>query len=65
MLLGSLLLTLLSPVPQPPAAQPPEERAECLRTCAGAPKEATGQHLMACLQGCERAPTDGGVTVLP
>lgn len=53
MLLAALVLTLLNPAP--PAPQPASEslKAECLKTCAGAPKHANGQKLLACLQRCE------------
>lgn len=63
MLLGTLLLALLNPVPPPaPAPAPVDVRAECLKTCAGAPKDSTGKSLLACLQRCEPAPAaDAGV----
>ena len=53
MLLGALLLTLLSPVPAPPPKPAVDGRAECLKRCAGAPKDATGKKLLACLRSCE------------
>lgn len=60
MLLGALVLTLLTPVPAPPAPKPPADvRAECLKACAGAPKDATGAALLQCLRQCE--PSDAGV----
>lgn len=40
----------------PPAVEPApkrDARAECLKRCAGAPKEATGARLLACLSACE------------
>lgn len=56
MMLGALLLALLNPVPVAPAPRAPVDvRAECLKSCAGAPKDATGQVLLACLQRCEPA----------
>ena len=61
MLLGALLLNLLTPVPAPaPKPAPLDVRAECMKRCAGAPKDAKGTQLLACLQSCE--PTDAGVT---
>jgi hypothetical protein len=59
MLLGALLVTLLSPVPNPPAKVPVDARAECLKRCAGVPKESTGKQLLQCLSACE--PTDAGI----
>ena len=59
MLLGALLVSLLSPVPPPAPKTPVDARAECLKRCAGAPKESTGQQLLACLNACE--PTDAGI----
>ncbi|MDP3153976.1 MAG: hypothetical protein Q8N23_14985 [Archangium sp.] len=58
MLLGAILLALLNPVP---ATSPADVRAECLKTCAGAPKGATGEVLLHCLQRCEPAAADAGV----
>ena len=58
MLLGALLLALLNPVPP---VSPADVRAECLKTCAGAPKGATGAVLLHCLQRCEPSPADAGV----
>ncbi len=64
MLLGTLLLALLNPVPpKAPAPAPVDMRAECMKSCAGAPKDSTGQTLLACLQRCEpTAPADAGVS---
>ena len=61
MLLGALVLALLNPVPvsAPPKA-PVDVRAECLKSCAGAPKDASGPVLLQCLQRCEPS-TDAGV----
>ena len=60
MLLGSLLLALVVPAPVPVAPKPPVDvRAECLKACAGAPKDATGAALLQCLRQCE--PSDAGV----
>ena len=59
MLLGALLLTLLNPVPVV-SQTPVDVRAECLKRCAGAPKDATGRALLQCLERCEPA-ADGGV----
>jgi hypothetical protein len=57
MLLAALLLLASTP----PAPAPTDtDRAECLKYCAGAPKDATGQKLLACLNRCE-APADAGV----
>lgn len=53
MLLGALVLTLLSPVPLVAPKAPVDERAECLKTCAGAPRDATGAVLLQCLRRCE------------
>lgn len=62
MLLGTLLLALLNPVPPPAPAAPVDVRAECLKSCAGAPKDATGKSLLACLQRCEpTSAADAGV----
>jgi hypothetical protein len=62
MLLGALVLTLLSPVPVGPAPKAPvDSRAACLKACAGAPKDATGQQLLQCLRSCE-LPADAGVS---
>lgn len=36
-----------------------DERAACMKSCAGAPKDATPQKLMQCLSQCED-PRDGG-----
>lgn len=59
MLLAALLLLAgATPVP----AKGDTDRAECLKQCAGAPKDATGQKLLACLAQCE-APADAGVPV--
>ena len=57
MLPGTLLLALL--VPAPAAAPSKDDRAVCLKACAGAPKEAKGAVLLECLRSCE--PTDAGV----
>ncbi|MFZ5439990.1 MAG: hypothetical protein ACOZQL_08265 [Myxococcota bacterium] len=47
-----------APAPQP---QPRNDaRAECLKMCAGAPKDADGRRLLACLTRCEPAFVDGG-----
>lgn len=63
MLLAALVLALAAPPPAPatPPTQNPNntQRAECLRQCAGAPKDATGKKLMACLQACETKPDAG------
>jgi hypothetical protein len=58
MLLGALLLALLNPVPPP---VPVNVRTECLKTCAGAPKDAKGAALLQCLERCAPSSTDGGV----
>lgn len=39
-------------VPPPPSLR--QEDASCLRRCAGLPKEARGEKLLACLSQCER-----------
>ena len=63
MLLGSLLLALVVPAPVPVAPKPPVDvRAECLKRCAGAPKDASGRQLLECLQRCEQPATDAGVS---
>ncbi len=61
MLLGTLLLALLVPAPAPVevAVESKNARAECMKTCAGAPKDATGAVLLQCLRSCE--PVDAGV----
>ncbi|MDP1823366.1 MAG: hypothetical protein Q8L48_08995 [Archangium sp.] len=60
MLLGALVLALLTPVPVPVTPKPAvDARAECLKACAGAPKDATGKRLLQCLRSCE--PPDAGV----
>jgi hypothetical protein len=59
MLLATLLLLAGAPATTPPAPKD-SDRAECLKQCAGAPKDATGQKLLACLNRCE-VPTDAGV----
>lgn len=54
MVLRALGVMVLMAVP--PAAEPPpkvDARAECLKRCAGAPKDATGARLLACLSTCE------------
>ena len=61
MLLGSLLLALVIPAPAPVAPKPADARAECLKSCAGAPKDASGKLLLQCLQRCEAPATDAGV----
>lgn len=55
MLLAALVLSLaVAPAsPAPPPAPQATRQADCLRSCAGAPKDASGQKLMACLQRCE------------
>lgn len=60
LLLRALGLAVLLAMPaeaetQPTPAPPPrvDARAECLKACAGAPKDATGQHLLACLNRCD------------
>lgn len=57
----AVLLALLSfpALAEEPQLPPPaDQRAACLKTCAGEPKEATPEKLMACLKGCG----DGGVS---
>lgn len=51
----AVLLAMPAEAETRPAAPPPrvDARAECLKACAGAPKDATGQHLLACLNRCE------------
>ena len=61
MLLGSLLLALLIQGPAAPAPKPTDARAECLRSCAGAPKDADGKALIGCLHRCETPAVDAGV----
>lgn len=53
MLLAALVLTLLNPAPPAPQPAHDSRKAECLKTCAGHPKDASGQKLLACLQRCE------------
>lgn len=62
LLLRALGLAVLLAMPaeaETPAPPPPrvDARAECLKACAGAPKDATGQHLLACLNRCEVKPS--------
>jgi hypothetical protein len=57
MLLATLLLLAGAPQPSTP---PESDRAACLKDCAGAPKDATGQKLLACLNRCEPA-ADAGI----
>jgi hypothetical protein len=63
MLLGALVLALLNPVPERPVSSgaATDVRAECLKSCAGAPKDATGAVLIQCLQRCEPPAADAGV----
>lgn len=63
MLPGALVLALLMPVPVPVPVRPKpavDVRAECLKSCAGAPKDATGKRLLQCLRSCEPAAADAG-----
>ena len=60
MLLGTLMLALLNPAPSSPSRDAGVDiQAVCMKTCAGAPKGATGAALLECLRSCE--PTDAGV----
>lgn len=55
-MLFAALVVLLGASPSAPAPAPSPratQQADCLRTCAGAPREASGQRLMTCLQRCE------------
>ncbi len=62
MVLRALAVVVLFSVPVPPAKTPVNVRAECMKACAGAPKEASGAHLLECLHRCEAASSsDGGV----
>ena len=59
MFLGALILALLGPGPVGVTPKPTvDPRAECLKSCAGAPKDATGKQLMDCLGRCD-APDAG------
>ncbi|MGV3621425.1 MAG: hypothetical protein ACO1OB_11445 [Archangium sp.] len=50
---GLLVLLSLTAFAEDPKAPPPiDERAACLKTCAGDPKTASGEKLMACLKQC-------------
>ncbi len=37
-----------------------DARASCLRTCAGAPRDADGKKLLACLKQCDAPVRDAG-----
>ena len=39
--------------PKQKTPPPIDQRAACLKTCAGEPKNASGEKLMACLKQCE------------
>ncbi|PZR10477.1 MAG: hypothetical protein DI536_19730 [Archangium gephyra] len=54
--LAGLLVVLLpvAALAEDPKTPPPiDQRAACLKTCAGEPKNASGEKLMACLKQCE------------
>ena len=63
MLLGALVLALLNPAPPAPQSRDAgvSVQTACLKTCAGAPKDAQGAVLLECLRSCEPMPLDGGV----
>lgn len=45
----------------PPTRDAANERARCLKQCAGQPRDARGSQLLACLAQCEESKgTDGG-----
>lgn len=48
----AVLALMNGPPSEPPATPPMDVRAECLKGCAGAPKTATGQKLLACIEQC-------------
>lgn len=58
--LAILVLSALPAAPVQPST-PATARVECLRSCAGAPKEATGARLLACLGRCDAPTVDAGV----
>ncbi len=43
---------LAEPAPRPPPI-PLDEKAQCLKQCTGAPRDATGPALLECLRRCE------------
>jgi len=47
-----VLALMNGPPSEAPATPPMDVRAECLKGCAGAPKTATGQKLLACIDQC-------------
>ena len=57
----ALVIICLAAVAVAGSPQPDDKAAECLRQCAGRPKDAEGARLLACLARCEhsKAP-DGG-----
>lgn len=52
------LCAAATPAPTPQADD--VVRAACLKACAGAPRDATGKALLACLTRCDK-PADAGV----
>lgn len=58
-LTGLLVLISLTAFAEEPKPQTPvDQRAACLKTCAGEPKNASGEKLLACLKQCDApAPT--------
>lgn len=50
----------------PPAAPVVDEKAQCLKQCTGAPRDATGPALLTCLRRCESvAPAPAPEAALP
>ncbi len=59
----ALAILVLSAIPAAPVqpSTPANTRVECLKSCAGAPKEATGARLLECLNRCDAPTVDAGV----
>lgn len=53
--LAAVLLAGISLAEEAPRPVTADERAQCLKQCAGAPRDATGPALLACLSRCEAA----------
>jgi hypothetical protein len=49
----AVLLAALALAEEPPRPSAADERAQCLKQCVGAPRDATGPVLLACLARCE------------
>jgi hypothetical protein len=54
------LVGLAAEAPPAPPPAPPQQKAACLKACAGDPRGADGKALLACLTRCD-ATVDAGV----